>query len=44
MDAHMSKKLFLSFPDSDDVMSPPLNALKNRNAKDLSGPKLLAIW
>ena len=44
MDVHVSKKLFLSFPDSDDVVSQPLNAWKNRNSKDLSGQKVLAIW
>ena len=27
------KKLFLLFPDSDDFVSQPLNALKNRNEK-----------
>ena len=35
------KKLFFSFPDSNDVLSLPLNAWKNRNAKDLSGSKPL---
>ena len=44
MDAHVSKKLFLSFPDSADVVKQPLSAWINRNAKDLPGLKLLAIW
>ena len=39
----MSKELFLSFPDSDDFVSQLLNTWKNRNAKDLSDPKVLAI-
>ena len=43
MDVHVSKELFLSFPDSDDVVSQLLNTWKNRNAKDLSDPKVLAI-
>ena len=45
MDVHvLKKKLFLSFPNSYDVVSQPLNAWKNRNAKYLSAPKFLAIW
>ena len=44
MHVHMSKKTFLAFPDSDDIMPQPLIAWKNWNAKDLFGPKLLAIW
>ena len=43
MDVHVLKKLLLSFPDSDDVVSQPLDAWRNRNAKDLSGSKLLVI-
>ena len=44
MDVHVSNKTFLAFPDSDDVVSQPLNAWKNWNTEDWSGPKLLAIW
>ena len=38
------EKPLLAFPDSDDVVAQPLNAWKNLNSKDWSGPKLLAIW
>ena len=38
------KKLFLPFLDSDDVVLQPINEWKNKNFKDLSVPKLLAIW
>ena len=31
MEVHVSKKLFLSFPDIDHIMLQPLNAWKNRN-------------
>ena len=34
MNVHVSKKLFLPFPDSNDVVSQPLNTWKNRNTKD----------
>ena len=39
-----ARNFFLAFPDSDDVVAQPLNAWKNLNSKDWSGPKLLAIW
>ena len=38
------KKLFLSFPDSDDVVPQPLNAWQNKSAYDLPDPKPPAIW
>ena len=44
VDIYVSKKLFLPFLDNDDVVLQPLNAWKNRNAKDLSDPNHLAIW
>ena len=44
MYVHVSKKLFFPFPDSDDVVSQPLSAWKNRNAEDLFASKLQAIW
>ena len=44
MYVHVSKKLFFPFPDSDDVLSQPLSAWKNRNAEDLFASKLQAIW
>ena len=44
IDVPESKKIFLPFPDSDNVVSQPLNAWKNRNAQDLSDPNLSTIW
>ena len=44
MYVHVSKKLFFPFPDSDDVLSQPLSAWKNRNAEDLFASKLQTIW
>ena len=43
IDVNLSKKLFLFIPDSDDLVTQPLNAWKNRRARDLSDTKLPAI-
>ena len=44
MDVHGSKNLLFLFPGCYDVVLQQLSSLKNRNAKELSGLKPLAIW